>query len=1038
MDKEFKLKQYNLLKFNTFKFFTKEENQLYDAYKKASNKHREEAKERLEEKIRSFRGIRKISTKHFTYKNQVSWFSNDLLNLFVNSDTKERSLIEDIIIIKVYHDGIFNQMMDNGFCIAKYMKSIAKNIRKKKVGRRNYGIKNRYIFLTAGAGQQRKENLTFISEKAMKRHNDYLMGGLSDESINRKGGINTGKLLSYKALSMSAGIPIEIPYEKIVVVPDFETILKRKVEFINTDDLKLPVSVGKKDISVNHMDGAGVILPEKINGITGNCQIRNKWVKGALVEFDFLKWAKEIAGNTKIKDIYNDEYDIEKDDIWVILTKSQFKASGYYENWNDYTQKMKQIGSEFYLCNIENPPQDQKQLSYQYLSTLDIPLDDTDAIAKLCQPTIDYIKKLHSDKDEALKLLGADEENKNLKPLQEALLIYPELLQDKHVQSQIKKVIRDFRREAKGGRILSPGYYSYIFPDVYAFCQRLFQREEKPEGIIPEGYVYNAYYADTEIKEVDLLRSPHLHPSEHCVRNLIKSGDCKDWLRGNATYVSTHDLAQLQMKNDVDGDQCFIATSQDLIKYVRKDCLPVYYKMGKADPRPINQENIKDTLRKAFEVNNIGEISNALTKYLSQSKNMDMNFIARLQAWNNFTIDYPKTMMNIALPPEDQELYEKLLKQKSPNFFQWAKNKKSTAVEEAGNGVIDRIAKYIQKNAGNNKFTYFTEQEKKFNPAILSNGLWVDRSTKLYADLERELFLADAEFYKLNKKIGKMKEKETSEEYKEFLTKYNIAYQHYRKQMVESCNQNIRKCVDDLIDIEYNQEYNKEKNKNILWNCFGWEMLKNIKRNIESDIELKARPRFAYNSEDKPKVDKITEKLKKELEPVSINIYQKEYKKICELTESNEKNLYYVLLCLSKVFRNRQVIIQKNSKKNITINNLNDLANITNSSAIIDKFAKNKLLKVEKNSRKIVITFADEFNQDDICFVVKNVWRPLVSLAKHEGKTVDPCKICGEEFIKEGNMKTCLKPSCVRENKRRNKCKNYENKKESKLELSII
>lgn len=1015
---QMKLKQYNLYKFSTFKLFTKQENELYNALKKAPQKEKAEAKAKLDEELKNFKGIRSLDSKHLTYKNQVSWFANDLLNLFVDDDTKERTLIADVIIIKVDHDSIFDQIIDDGFNIGE----------------------DRYIFFTAGAGQQRKESLTFISEKALIKHNDYLMGGLSDETINEKGGINTGKLLSYKALCMSAGIPIEIPYEKIIVVPDFETTLNKKVEYIDTDDEKLPVTKIEMDVLVNHMDGAGIILSEKVSDITANCQIRNKWLKGALVEFNFLKFAKEIAINTKVKDIYGTEYDIEKEDIWIILTKSQFKASSFYKDWKDYINKMKQIGCKFYLCNLENPPQDQKQLSYQYLQTLDIPADETDGIAKLCQPTIDYIKKLHTDKDEALKALGADEENQKLKPLQEALLIYPELLQDNHVQNQVKKVIDSFREQAKGGKILASGYYSYIFPDIYAFCQRVFQGEENPQGLIPEGYVFNAYYADAETAEVDLLRSPHLHPSEHCVRKLIKSGDCKNWLTGNATYVSTHDLAQLQMKNDVDGDMCFNATSQNLIKFVREDCLPVYYKMGKADPSIISQENIKDTLRKAFKANKIGEISNALTKYLSRTETIDTDFIARLQAWNNFTIDYPKTGKNITLPPDDQELYEHLLKQKSPYFFRWAKSKSKTAVKEAGNGVVDRISEYIQKNAGSNKYTYFIDQEKKFNPAMLSNGLWidrsglwVDRSTKLYASLERELYLAEKECGNLNRKFGEFKKKQTSEEYREFWTKYDIVYQHYRKKMVSLCNQNIEECVDHLIDIEYKQEYNKNKNKNILWNCFGWEILKNIKNNLESDRGLKARPRFAYNS-DKPKIEEIVHKLKKELEPLSVDITREEYEKVMTLSKTkkeNDKKLYFVILCLSKISKNGQVKIYKNSKlsKNkLNINSLNTFTGISNANAIIERFNEEGLLKIKKDRAVTVISLVDVFNQDDVAFTVNNVWKPLISLAKHEGKTVSNCVICGGEFIKVGKAITCSE-KCSVENKKRSKHNNYEKRK---------
>lgn len=1006
-----KIPQYKLYKFSTFKFFTDKENELYNNIQKATNiEAKNKAKESLQSEIINFSGIRTIKDKNLYYKNQVFWFKNDLLDLFINDNTKEKSLIEDVIIITVKHDEIFEQIMDNGFfCKNKH-----------------------YSFFTSGAGQQRKEVLTFVSTEALEKYNDYLMGGLTNEKINNNGGINTGKLLSYEALTMSAGTPVEISYDRVIVVDDFETIVEKKVQYIDTEDKDLPIIREIKKVPINHMDGAGMILPNKVEGVSGNWQFRNKWCKGALVEFNFLKFANDIAKNTKIKDIYNVEHDIEKEDIWIILTRSQFKMAKFYQDWNTFKAEMQRISSKFIICNIENPPQKMKELSYQYLQTLDIPPEDTDTIKNLCQPTIDYIKELHEDKDEALKALGAIEDNKNLKPLQEALLIYPELLHDEHVKTQIKNVVTSIRDDAKGGRILSPGYYSYIFPDVYAFCQRLFEGTQEPEGLIPEGYVYNAYHKDNNIKTVDLMRSPHLHPSEHCVRELIKDEKCKSWFCGNATYVSIHDLAQLQMKNDVDGDICYIATSLDLINNIR-DCLPVYYKMFKAEPQEINISNIKETLRNAFKANQIGYISNALTKYLSKSYDkdfeLDMNFIARLQAWNNFTIDFPKTGRNIELPKKDKELYESLLTEKSPHFFRWAKNKSKTAVNPYGNGIVDRISKYISENAKYYKYKYFTNE--KFDYIKLNSGNEVNRSTKAYKRLQNLLFEAEKEIRHLNAKLSEMKKKETQDD--DLLTKYDITYQYYRDKMIDLFNGDINKCVDYLIDIEYCQEYRKNKSRNILWNCFGWELLKNINENLQSNRELKAKVRFAYRT-NKQRIEELKRQLEDKIKPISININEAEYAKINSFSSENEKKLFYVLICLSKLNKKNEIKIKGNSKskknKIQNIDKLNKLADITNAAYILKKFEKENLINKQKGTVDIIRIIGFEKKQEGICFLVDNVWRPLVSLAKYEGKAIGKCRICEKEFIKIGNAETCGK-ICSDELRRRNKQKKYQEKKNS-------
>ena len=67
------------------------------------------------------------------------------------------------------------------------------------------------------------------------------------------------------------------------------------------------------------------------------------------------------------------------------------------------------------------------------------------------------------------------------------------------------------------------GFWSYISPDLFAFCEWLFLGEDAPEGLVPEGYVYNHYYDDTNIEETCCLRYPHLSDCEHGIRKILQS-----------------------------------------------------------------------------------------------------------------------------------------------------------------------------------------------------------------------------------------------------------------------------------------------------------------------------------------------------------------------------------------------------------------------------------------------------------------------------------------------------------------------------------
>ena len=99
------------------------------------------------------------------------------------------------------------------------------------------------------------------------------------------------------------------------------------------------------------------------------------------------------------------------------------------------------------------------------------------------------------------------------------------------------------------------GMWSYICPDLFAFCEWLFLGEDEPEGLLPEGYIYNHYYDEKEdIDTVCCLRYPHLSDCEHGVRKVLRSEQCKEWFIGEDTIVSCHDLISKVLQADWDGD----------------------------------------------------------------------------------------------------------------------------------------------------------------------------------------------------------------------------------------------------------------------------------------------------------------------------------------------------------------------------------------------------------------------------------------------------------------------------------------------------
>ncbi|MBV2197608.1 hypothetical protein KQR56_12415 [Bacillus velezensis] len=150
-------------------------------------------------------------------------------------------------------------------------------------------------------------------------------------------GASINKWNSYMALSNSASSPWEIDIDKAIVVNDLETDVSSLVDYIDRDTYEITRKT--MNIPIEHTDGRGMILPTLSRK---SFMVRLPWVKGLLVPFDFRKFAEENKA-FKVTDIYGKEWDVVKDDVQIIFTKSQFKMWKYYSSWEEYQDNYKNM-----------------------------------------------------------------------------------------------------------------------------------------------------------------------------------------------------------------------------------------------------------------------------------------------------------------------------------------------------------------------------------------------------------------------------------------------------------------------------------------------------------------------------------------------------------------------------------------------------------------------------------------------------------------------------------------------------------------------
>ena len=784
---------------------------------------------------------RSIDRDRLNDKYLIAFFDNALirtLNIPVETTTLEFIVVEvgntDMIIAE--------QVIKNGLTIIEHEVTEDGEY---------LDIPNKYKFFTAGAGQTRQKKFMMIKESIWQKYEKSLMCGLTIDKINDMGGMNINKFNAYLSLNNSASEIVEnFDIDKCIVVDDFTEIINDEVDYISREDKEISSkNTGKvryktnwnidrkfMDVPIDFMDGAGICLA---NVFKKNTQIRMPWFKGLLCPVNFKTYIKENKDcTTKVTDLWGNEYDIIKDDIRVIFTKSQFKLWEYYKNIEDENGNIFMTGWEvyktcfkYYNCTLNKCMEDESRLkdmniNYQMLQTLTDMTDEQ--IELLTKETKEKIDKVHVDRDEQLQFLGATLENERRNYFQECLRLYPEMLTSDYVKKQLKDTITSYKKEAKSGRIKLEAKRTFIIPDLVHFMSLLFGNGE--DYALDKNEVYFTNYKECD--RLALLRSPHLSREWALRKNVERNGKTK-YFNTKGIYVSAKDLMSLVLMCDWDGDEALVVKDSenqkwllDLAESQMKDLRPLYYEMGGGDAKEINENNTFESLRFVYEKSNIGKVSNTLTNIWATDYDKHIEDIKMLCAYNNWIIDSAKKLELPNLPKN----IKKLMNNKDyPYFFHYAKDKKMKECRRIGNGVMDRICKSID-NIEYKKFDYSKGFGKFDLKMLLHNTETNDENIneEIIAFCEQE---EKAIRNRLKDNAIKYKNKEIDTNYKVFT--YNIS----RNNIKEYAKQQNIEYIDlvDMLLVYYFK--NKMLSLAFIFNVFGETIIDNINKNI-GDMSL--------------------------------------------------------------------------------------------------------------------------------------------------------------------------------------------------------
>lgn len=734
-----------------------------------------------------------LEKKETRQLNQTALCDKNIISLFESSLTralnlKTNELTKDLMILNVFFFQVFEDLVKYGFeCEGE-----------------------KYIFLTASAGQIRTKRAVFVKESAYEQIVKRLMCGLTIEDINDQGGINTNKYLAYLALNNSATeVWEDFDIDKSIVVDDFETSVEGEVDYI--DDVTYEITRKKMGVPIPHMDGCGIML----DGPTR--MVRLPWVKGLLVTFPFDKFIQEKCdGKAIVTDIYGQKHDILAEGIKYIFTKSQFKLYKYYQSWDCYKIKFKFFQCEACYCNIEEPYIPKSRINYQMLQTLSDMKDDE--IQRLIKQSVEEIEAIGNDYQTTMRLLGATEYNKNPSWFQEALMIYPELFRDPYCRDILKQTKQSLVKQAKGGRLRVNGKYLFLSPDLYAFCEWLFLGEQNPKGLLEDGEVYTSEFKNGD--ELACLRSPHLY-REWPIKQNKRNEELDKWFgMTKCIYTSCHDLISRILQFDNDGDKALVVKDRLLTKIAKRNMqgiVPLAYNLKKAKAEQLSTESMYQGMAHAYTGGNIGPISNNITKVWNSGEigEEQLNVVKWLCFQNNAVIDYAKTLWLPEPPKEIADTIKSYTKAKVPDFFVYAKDKESHQVEKPNNSTMNRIAASIPDPK-----IRFSKSISKFDYRMLMN---LDCDFSISGDSP---VVKAYDYWNIRQNL--LSNNEETHEAQESLYLYRRLKEEI---VVMSGKDDMDYIVNTLVAYLYTARKNSAKK--VLWACFGDVMLANLKKNLE-------------------------------------------------------------------------------------------------------------------------------------------------------------------------------------------------------------
>lgn len=758
------------------------------------------------------------------------------------------------------------------------------------------GVTTNYRRFIGTANSIKKSTIIFVNVDIY----DKLMWHMNNGRDMNKPAV-PAKLEAYLSLACSGSVPIK-EFPRIIVVNDCIThaVIQELIHLDYTDmsvDEPIMKNVYNKEIEINGSDGFGLMTPEwskKINsefgGDPNECITFNSrcaFVKGMLVPFDFIDFAnKKANGNYFIKDAWGDIKDIR--DCDVILTVSMLKLWDSYKSCDDYIKNCKE--HDFDFCIAKNAPHkldNQQTSNYQFL--MDYRELSDDDICELISPTVNHIKDaLGMDWRKLLIYMcggGLDEKTyKYTDPIARAIMVCPDVVNDKYVRSRIEKMIAKSIKEAKIGKLQLHGNFSIITGDPYCLAESIFGLDKK--GLLKSGEAYSKYWIDEGVNLVTAFRAPMIVHNNVGQLNIVHNDEIDYWYKYITSTIVLNNFSDICIREcgcDYDSDTFMTTDNKILVEkytylpaiecvskkpekiipteddYVKSEKRGFNDKIGSITNKGTGQENLQ-----AFYKPDTKEYKTlayrAICCVLLQQSQID----AVKGAWSRpAPAHWTNNKYNEIEEEDDNETiikkdFNRKLVAKSPYFFIYNYdylykdyNKYVKTVESNAKFIFGKsLEEMIAGNVSNDEEKQFVENYYKYlpvdcSPSVINRICWkIEEEFKNIdvlpdARFDYHILTSDAPYSMVEfnmietlyneyiqtireiKKKYKKRDDNTAED--DMVADIYMAREVWKEKCLEVCN-NEKVLTNILLEICYNSS----NSKSMVWDICGEQIVKNL------------------------------------------------------------------------------------------------------------------------------------------------------------------------------------------------------------------